>query len=273
VERVTLAYTVQSLGHKAFFGCNKLSHVIFTSFDAPNLEEEFDATYFESLEHIPGTGDYGTYTDWAGNEVKIEPMNLVPYFMWNVTGGMYSNVFYGANFVDYVGYVTDKLMLVHPVNGQHYDSFIMNQYFDLTVAGAAAADDITLAAIEAINEIPERVVYEHKAIVEAARAAYNKIATTGQQALVTNYDKLLQAEQRILALTPEEDPPAADVEEPTSDWSLIAVIAVCVIVLIGGGVTAYILLHKRKTAAANPSVPEETDSVGAEEKEDESSEE
>ncbi len=243
-KMVTLPHTVAAIGHKAFFDCGKLETVIFNSYDAPILEEEFDPTYYECLEHIPGSGDYGTYTDYDGTEVTIQPMGMLPYFMWNTTGGMYSNVYYGANFVDYVGYVTDKLMLVRPVNGQHYDSFIMGQYFDLTLDGASAADDVTLAAIDAINRIPERVVYEHKEIVEAARAAYNKIATIGQQALVTNYDKLLQAEQRILALTPQEAP-APVVEEKSTPWGLIIGIVVGVVVLAGGA-AAFIFLRKRK---------------------------
>ena len=258
-KMVTLPYTVGAIGHKAFFDCDKLETVIFQSYDAPILEEEFDPAYYECLEHLPGSGDYGTYTDYDGTEVQIKPMGMLPYFMWNVTGGMYSNVYYGANFVDYVGYVTDKLMMVRPVNGQHYDSYIMNQYFDRTLDGAAAADDVTLAAIRAINEIPERVVYEHKAIVEAARVAYNKIATVAQQALVTNYDKLLQAEQRILALTPVEETVPAE-EEQTTSWGLIIGIIVGVIVLAGGGVTAFILLRKRKAAAVNEEdVPDATE--------------
>ena len=216
VKMVTLPYTVAAIGHKAFFGAENLETVVFTSFKAPILEEEFDSTYYESLEHIPGSGDFGTYTDYDGNEVAINGTGLVPYFMWNATGGMYSNVFYGANFVDYVGYVTDKLIMVRPANGREYDSWILSQYFDITISGPTAADDTTLAAIEAINALPERVVYEDKALVEAAREAYTKIATTEQQALVTNYGTLISAEQRIIALTPVEEVP---VEEETRDNS------------------------------------------------------
>jgi len=245
VKMVTLPYTVAAVGHKAFFDCDKLETVIFQSFDAPILEEEFDPAYYECLEHLPGSGDYGTYTDYEGNEVQIEAMEMLPYFMWNATGGMYSNVYYGANFVDYVGYVPNKLMLVHPVNGQHYDSYIMNQYFGPALEGAAAADDVTLAAIQAINEIPERVVYENKAAVEAARAAYSKIATIGQQALVSNYDKLLQAEQRILALTPTEEAPApVEEEDDTSNSGLIIGIVIGAIVLLAGGAAAVVLWRK-----------------------------
>ena len=205
VKMVTLPYTVAAVGHKAFYECADLSTVVFSSYESPILEEAFDPTYYESYEHIPGSGDYGTYTDYEGNDVLIVGQNIIPYFMWNATGGMYSNVFYGANFVDYVGYVDHKLTMVRPVNGQGYENYIYNHYFDLRVMGAAAADDVTLAAINAIKRIPERVTLNDRAVVEAARTAYNKIATTEQQALVTNYDVLVTAEQRIKALSSEED--------------------------------------------------------------------
>ena len=210
VEMVTLPHTVASIGHKAFYQCGNLHTVIFNSYNAPILEEEFDPSYYESYKHIPGTGNYGEYTDYDGTQVSIDGINLMPYYMWNATGGMYSNVFYGANFVDYVGYVQDKLTMVRPVNGKLYDSYIYGQYFDLTIDGAEAADAYALAAIKAINNLPERVGYEHKDQVAAAREAYNKIATFEQMAQVYNYATLVSAEQRIIALTPEEDKVAAE---------------------------------------------------------------
>ena len=141
----------------------------------------------------------------------VNGTGLIPYYTWNVTDGMYSNVFYGANFVDYVGKVEKKLTMVRPANGQQYDSYIMGYYFDLTINGTNAADSTTLAAINAIKAIPERVSYEQRDLVEAARAAYDKIATIEQQAQVGNYADLISAEQRIKSLTPEAETP---VEEP-----------------------------------------------------------
>ncbi len=203
VVRVKMPYTTTAIGHKAFFECNALDMVIFGSHTVPNFEEEFDPAYYGSFENIPGSGDYGTYTDYDGNEVAITGMGIVPFFMWNVTGEMYSNVLYGANFVDYIGKVENKLTMVRPVNGVGYDSFISSQYFDLTIDGPAAPDDTAVDAIKAIKAIPERVSYDDKPLVEAARAAYGKVATTEQQALVTNYSDLVSAEQRIKALDPE----------------------------------------------------------------------
>ena len=253
VEMVTLPYTVAAVGHKAFFGCEDLQTVIFTSYDAPIIEEEFDSSYYESFAHIPGTGDFGTYNDYDGTEVSINGMGMIPYYMWNATGGMYSNVFYGANFVDYVGYVEDKLVMVRPSNGQHYDTYILEQYFDTVIDGAAGADDTTLAAIEAISLIPERVTYEDRDIVAAARTAYDKIATKLQQALVHNYDVLVTAEQRVKALTPTEEVPEEVVPEktetaPEEETKSSSAWVAWVILIIGvGGVAAAVVHNLMRT--------------------------
>ncbi|MBQ9762450.1 MAG: leucine-rich repeat protein [Oscillospiraceae bacterium] len=218
VRVVSVPYTVKAIGHKAFFGCDQLEAVSLASYDAPILEEEFDSAYYESFQNIPGTGDYGSYNDYDGTEVVINGMGLLPYYMWNATDSMYSNVFYGANFVDYVGKVENKLTLIRPSNGQHYDTFILEQYFDTFIDGAAGADDTTLNAILAIELIPERVTLSDKATVEAARVAYDKIATALQRGLVDNYDILVSAEQRIKALQSVQDP-VVDPSEPTDEPS------------------------------------------------------
>ena len=295
VQMITMPYTTTSIGHKAFYLCDDLETVVFGSYEAPILEEEFDNAYYETFTHIPGSGDFGDYTDYDGSQVQINGMGLLPWFMWNATGGMYSNVYYGANFVDYVGYVQDKLTMIRPVNGVNYDSFIYNQYFDLTIDGPAGADDTTLAAINAIKAIPERVSYEDKALVEAARTAYTRIATTEQLALVTNIADLISAEQRITALTPEgegavvettpdgetvptqETEPAEDQETPEapkaepeggSGW----VVLLTALVLLGGAAGAVILRRKglnkpaaEETAEAEKSAEVQEEAPEAEE--------
>jgi hypothetical protein len=263
VKLVKMPYTVAAVGHKAFYGCDNLKIVVFTSYEAPILEEEFDSAYYECLENIPGSGDYGSFTDYDGTEVKIEPMGLLPYYMWNATGGMYSNVYYGANFVDYVGYVNNKLTMIRPVNGQHYETFVMNQYFDTYIDGAAGADKVTLAAIAAIDAIPERVDYNDKDIVEAARAAYNKIATMEQQALVTNYSKLVSAEQRIIALTPTEDEAAPSPVEskPANKWMAWIVIGLSVV-----AIAAAVISERKDLIAKVKNVGKKNASAKAEQK-------
>ena len=263
VESVVIPYTATAIGHKAFYQCNNLDLVSFGSYEAPILEEEFDPSYYESMEHMPGTGDFGTYMDYDGNEVQIYGIGLLPYYMWNSTDGMYSNVFYGANFVDYIGYVENKITMVRPVNGVYYDSFILDQYFNRSFDGAAAADDVTLAAIKAINAIPERVSYEDKAIVEAARAAYNKIATIEQQALVTNYDVLVTAEQRIIALTPVQEV----VEDEVTAKKSMTWLAWVIIGLGAAGVVAAVVIETLKTQKKKEKNPlkEETSTESSEE--------
>ena len=249
VVRIKMPYMTTAIGHKAFYACEALELVVFGSYIVPIFEEEFDPAYYESYEHIPGTGDFGEYTDYNGNEVSITGMGLVPYFMWNATGGQYSNVFYGANFVDYVGYVDNKLIMVSPVNGIGYDSYICGMYFDYRIDGPAAPDDVTIAAIEAIDAIPEKVAYSDKALVEAAREAYDKIATLEQMALVTNYSKLVSAEQRIAALAPTEggDDTAPEPDNPFDLGDILTIVAlVFAAALIG--FCLYMVLGKKDAA-------------------------
>ncbi len=237
-ERVTLPYTATSIGHRAFTDCDALEYVVFNSYYAPILEEEFDPVHYESFAFIPGTGNFGTYDDYEGNTIDIVGNGTIPYYMWNATGGQYNCIFYGGNFTDYIGAIDRKLTMVRPANGKEYDSFIMGQYFDLVIDGPNAADNTTLAAIHAIDAIPEKVVFEQKDLVDAARTAYSKIATIEQQALVTNYADLISAEQRIAALDPAAQEGAGE-EEPVVEtdksniWLVVIVaafIAVCMIV-------------------------------------------
>ncbi len=200
VRQVVLPYTVAAIGHKAFYGCNQLIFVSFSSYEAPILEEEYDRAYYESMEHIPAIGEYN-FQDYYKNPLSYEGTGVVPFFMWNVTD-LPGNFFYGANFIDYVGEVENKITMIRPSNGKYYDSFILNQYFAHKVDGATAADDTTLAAIEAIKRLPtntKNITLAHKPMVEAARAAYNKIVSDEQRSLVPGdvLSILTNAEQRI----------------------------------------------------------------------------
>ena len=230
VKMVSTPATTFSIGHKAFYKCDELKIVILGAYDAPILEEEYDPSYYESYENLPGTGNLGSYSDWEGNEVQVEGMGTIPFFTPLAMQSMYSNVFYGATFVDYVGRLeeAEKLILVRPVNGVNYDSFIYGQYFDLdlVIDGAQAPDKFTLQVIAAIDAIPENVTYEQRHLVEHARALYDQIATLQQQALVYNYDKLLAAEARIRALTPQL--PVAPVKKLTI-WQILGIIGLALV--------------------------------------------
>ena len=246
VQMVTMPATTFAIGHKAFFECDELDIVVFGAYEAPIMEEEFDPRYYEVLEHIPGTGDFGTYTDYDGTEVQINGMGLLPYFMWNATDGMYFDVYYGANFKDYVGYVEDKILMVKPVNGTNYDSFILGQYFDVVIDGAQAPSRHTLNTIAAISDIPEKVSYEQKDLVEKARALYSQIGTLEQQALVVNYADLISAEQRIIALTPTEEPTDPVEQEEDGGNGLLILLLIAGGLLLAAAGTGVILRVKNK---------------------------
>ena len=267
VSKVSLPYTLNSIGHKAFYGCDSLSVVTFASYEAPTLEEEYDEMYFYTYENFPSKGDYVIpLTD--GSKLIFQGLGVVDYLMYYAH--FYpSTVYYGANFVDYIGKVEDKLTMVRPTNGVGYESFIYSQYFDTVLEGAAAADDITLEAIEAINKLPEKVSLADKALVEEARAAYNRIATILQQSLVSEYSKLLSAEKRIKDLeylesenetpsvpeTPDEpdapvtpEEPDEPEEEPDSPVLIIVICAVSLLI-VGGGVTFGVIYFRKKKSA------------------------
>ena len=249
VIRVTLPVSLVSLGHKAFYDCDELITVIFKSYNAPNLEEEFDQLYHDSFENIPATGDF-TFTGYEGDIITHPGIEIVPFFMWNATGGKYSNVYYGASFVDYIGHIEAPIVMVRPSNGQNYETFIYGQYFSVVVDGAVAPDAVTLAAIEAITLLPNPVQLSDEALVVAARAAYNKIATLEQQALVTNYSLLITAEKRIEALRddPTDEPTDDPVTETPTDVTKLILIALVIAetVVIVAGATVIFLLMKKK---------------------------
>ena len=228
VVKVTLPHSLNAIGHKAFYMCGDLQIVVFNSYDAPILEEEFDQNLYSSFENIPCVGDYEIqYEKDEDNDGKYDTeshtgMGILPYYMWNITSNKYNNIYYGASFVDLIGHINEdnrsyanmgRLVMIAPSNGQYYDSFILGQYFNTVINGSVAADDITMAAIAAINALPDRVSLKDEALVNAARAAYNKIVNAEQQALVTELlQKLVNAENLIKAYknNSSADTPATD---------------------------------------------------------------
>ena len=245
VVRVTLPHSLNAIGHKAFYDCEALTTVIFKSFEAPVLEEEFDRNYFLAGSNFPDKSEYQ-----AGDET-FTGLEIVPYVMYITLDGNtntfdFSTVYYGASFVDYIGHRAPSLVMVHPSNGKYYDSFVFDQYFAERVSGAVSADDNTIAAIEAIAALPDRVMLEHESLVIAARAAYARVLLE-QQALVTNYSELLSAETRIQQLKNTKDevpseptptPPAAPTE-PEKDNTALVIILICIVIVIAAAVTVY----------------------------------
>jgi hypothetical protein len=265
VAKVVLPYTLKAIGHKAFYACENLTMVSFASYEAPILEEEYDYYYYVSGDNVPATGDY-SFLDTDGVTVLEKPgIEIVPYFMWNASD-LATNVFYGANFSDYIGHIEKHIVMVRPVNGQHYDSFIFDQYFSVSVDGAAAADDVTLEAIAAINKLPDTVGLAHKALVLQARAAYDKIASLEQRSLVKAYSKLTQAEKRISDLeylangeenAPEEPPVTEPEPQSGVDAAVVIAIVAGVVALLALSLAGVVLALYLKSRNGDPKDPTE----------------
>ncbi len=234
IRTVSLPHTVRALGHKAFFGCEKLQVLTFASYDAPIMEEEYDYNYYASMDHIPASGSYGFYDVDGVTVIEKEGLGITDFFMWNAVENP-TCVYYGATFVDYIGHFDADLIMVRPANGRNYSTFILDQYFTLTLDGAAAADKVTQAAIDAIDRLPDPVRLSDKADVQAARAAYDLISTLEQKSLVTNYAKLTQAEKRISDLeflaNGEQKPVEPEPEKPQEGGPIWIVVLLSVIAL------------------------------------------
>ncbi len=257
VEDVVLPASLASIGHKAFYKCTNIDSIVFKSYYAPILEEQYDYEYYTNVDNVPTMPATGAYSD----DGKVHGLGIIPYFSWGVTATP-SNYFYGATFIDYIGHGNKNIEMIRPVNGVYYDTFIYGQYFTDIQDGAAAADKITQAAIDAIMKLAElRISLQHENLVLEARAAYDKITSELQRSLVseTMYDGtsltniLTAAERRIEALksvenaTPEEDDSTDETPGGTGEISVVWVITITsILIILGVGVVVIIYLNDKK---------------------------
>ncbi|MDD6994573.1 MAG: leucine-rich repeat protein [Candidatus Borkfalkiaceae bacterium] len=241
LKYVTIAYSVQSIGDKAFYGCNNLAVTVFLGYDAPALEEEYDTSYISSANkpYNDGTSD----------------ISLTEYFIWNSSSG---NLFYyGATFVDRIGHTDKSLVMVRPANGNNYDTFIFSQYFAVIVDGNNAATLETLNVISMIADLGSSITLQSEFNVNAARAAFDALPLE-QQALVSNLDSLETAEGIIRYLKSKEptEPGVIPGDDDTSSFSRFMKtygvgIAIAAVAVLGAAAFAasYSLKLKKKYAA------------------------
>ena len=183
IVTVTLPRTLKAIGDKAFFECERLTTVIFKSYYAPILEEEFDP-YYVTSDNLPISGNLGSY----------EGLGISDYYMWNATSP--NNFYFGANFVGNIGKFVPRLIMVSPANGQGYKTFIFEKYFSTFVLGSNAPTEETLRVISMIAALGD-ITLEKEAQVVAARRAYDALPSLEQQSLVENYAVLTSAERTI----------------------------------------------------------------------------
>ncbi len=204
---VTLSNSLKAIGDKAFYANEDLRVVVFTSYEAPTLEEEHDESY-ANPDNLAMTGTY----------VGYEGLGITKYYMWNVGYGT-NHYYFGANFVDHIGHIENKLVMVKPVNGLNYDTFIIGQYFGTVIEGSSAADEVTLNAIAKIAAIPASISLTDEAVIVEARKAYDAIVTVEQQALVKNYQNLTSAEAILAYLKKNQSTSDSEVESESISQS------------------------------------------------------
>ena len=266
---VELTRRVGAIGDKAFYGCNKLVSVAFTSIEAPILEEQYDSVMQDALDEngIPLylVNNFGYY---SVNNTRYG-LKVVDFQMWNADA---TSVLYGANFVAEIGTAAGRatheaktLVMVRPINGTGYDSFIYGQYFDVTMDGPTATSDEAQRIIELIDALPNPVSLDDEEMVVYIRSLYDAL-NPDQQACVynANLNTLTAAENRIIFLHSQEPAPEdpGDQKQPSLLW-LYIVLAVVGVAAIAAVVT--VLLLKKKKNGSDPETPEETDAEESEE--------
>ncbi|MBO4572924.1 MAG: leucine-rich repeat protein [Clostridia bacterium] len=249
IKTVNLPLSLLAIGDKAFYACNDLNTVVFCSYKAPLLEETYDVSY-------ANTGNYPLTGKFNG----FEGLGIVDYYMWNLS---YSNAtyYFGANFVDHVGKINDKLVMVRPTNGQNYDTFILDSYFEEKVLGAAAPMNDTLKVVKLIEALPSTITLAEEKAVADARAAYDNIPSNEQKALVGNYSNLVSAEQTIeyLKMRDSDDSSSASSSEGNDGGGLtfgqflknnLFGFILSFVILCGFGVFAFFTLRGKKLGAS-----------------------
>ncbi len=253
LSSVTLSRRVGAIGDMAFYGCNDLTVVAFTSVEAPLLEENYNP----DIEGADAEGypyyllynvSYFVYDNNDGIATDFG-LKIVDYRSYIVDT---SSVLYGANFIAPIGtpegrqvHAAKKLVMIRPINGTGYENFLYSQYFDLVEDGPTARNDAAQEVLDRIAALPATVTLDDRAEVEAIRALYD-VLPADQQACVTNYNKLTSAENRIRNLLAEEQPPAEEEPKDSSPWLWIALVGSVAVVAAAAAVVATLLLRGKK---------------------------
>ncbi len=235
---VNLPYSLRSVGHAAFYGCNRLAVVNFGSIAAPVLEAAYDADYIEWSEESGANGQE------ALNAAQLIGMKSSKYAANYTTSAV--DVLFNNNFIGYVGKV-HNLTMTYPKNGTGYDAYVMDAYFDHKVVAATVADDVTRNVIAMIDALPSVISLNDAAAVAAARLAYDQISDAEQAALVTNLETLQRAERSIRALQ-DTTAPKPDDEKPNSSakgkegMSGGTIALIVIVAVLGAGLIAVVVL-------------------------------
>ncbi len=223
LEKVTIPYTVKSIGSYAFFNLldeikdseenlvypnsKSVSEFIFEGVEAPALEASYHEKGYSTYEGVDDEGNPVIYlTDFCGWAQGLFYTNFKGYFHEIVDPATLKPTEEGKSF---------GLKISYPTNGIGYNSPIWKNFFKQVETTAYAPEYNTQKTIEAIASLPALNVVQDalangtvdekymaiKAIsetyVQPTRILYNGITSTQQIALVTEYTKLLEIEKAI----------------------------------------------------------------------------
>lgn len=199
LKEVTLPYTLKYIADFAFAECEQLTTFKFLSYKAPVLEGIYNSEYEYATEYYDEQGNKTQVTD-AAVEVRLSDRMLEMYKY-----SLYYEIYYYSNFIGYVGQV-EGLTIEYPSNGLGYDGLIYNWFFDNKVESGAVMSDITLAAYNAIAALKDAkdITLDDETAVTNARVLYSYIDSNDSEQLdlITNYQRLVEAEAKIKELKP-----------------------------------------------------------------------
>ncbi len=97
------------------------------------------------------------------------------------------------------------MTMVKPANGKGYNTLMFSLYFGRITEGSNALTSDTVEVIGLIGALPSSLTLSDEAQVVAARTAYDALELE-QQALVSNYSSLQNAENVIKYLKQRQSP-------------------------------------------------------------------
>ena len=168
LETVIFPSSLRSIADFAFFGCENLENVTFSSYYAPTLEGnpsvakgELEFITVENVDEFPGFDDLYKYN-----------------YMFYIDGWTGRNL-YHSNFKAGIGSLkATKMNATIPENCFGYDGLAYKAYFNIVedANSGVVAGKYAIAFEEAVYKLPENIDRFDRLLIEAAINAYNALA-------------------------------------------------------------------------------------------------